>query len=85
MSYNTDPMGKALDDHITGHWGEDNVQPEFNLSEKGKQVFKHGEYLYLQSDVKEFIRLLKEECRIYKLSQDIEISIDKLAGEELIK
>ena len=23
MGYNNDPMGKALDDHITGHYGED--------------------------------------------------------------
>ena len=25
MSYNNDPMGAALDRHITGNWGEDSV------------------------------------------------------------
>lgn len=28
MSYNTDPMGAALDRYITGNWGEDSVQDD---------------------------------------------------------
>ena len=41
MSYNTDPMGKALDDHITGHWGEDNVKPDADvIVEEMQELFK---------------------------------------------
>lgn len=28
MTYESDPMGAALDRHITGNWGEDSVSPE---------------------------------------------------------
>lgn len=30
MAYWNDPMGAALDRHITGNWGEDSVQSDFD-------------------------------------------------------
>lgn len=53
---------------------------KFNLSEK-----RLWANMYREDDVKEFISRLKKECDFYKLSSDIKISIDKLAGKYLIE
>ena len=61
------------------------MKKEFNLSEKKGACPRYTEDWYLEEDVKEFIKLLKEEM-IYT-SQDTEIFnkelIDKLAGDDL--
>jgi hypothetical protein len=64
---------------------------EFNLS-KYKLTTGEGNKVYLQEDVKEFIRLLKESIHIEeyselmdkRLTDAIEKQIDKLAGDKLI-
>lgn len=56
------------------------METEFNLSNKIIQW--DGSSLRLE-DVKEFIKLLKEYCRI-NLRYDVINEIDKLAGEKLI-
>lgn len=57
---------------------------EFNLSEKQLEVMTSGLKLYEEKDVKEFIRLLKEEMYCYSDKEIIDMKIDKLAGEKLI-
>jgi UDP-glucose 4-epimerase len=65
---------------------------EFNLSDKA--MFNGNKPLcFREDDVKEFIRLLKEELNDWKEIKDmcltewnvLEYKIDKLAGEELVK
>lgn len=56
---------------------------EFNLSEKIGDVGDEWDSALTQSNVKEFIRLLKEELgknSYFTLAQEL---IDKLAGEKL--
>ncbi len=57
---------------------------EFNPSEK-KQKFHLEPYFYCETDVKEFIKRLKEEFKEYlhygKGVNDVDYIIDKLAGE----
>jgi len=73
------------------------MKKEFNLSEKGKQHLvsfdnqlrtKFSErLLFEEEDVKEFIRLLKEDIEEYEfipsINQDLFDMIDALAGEKL--
>jgi hypothetical protein len=72
------------------------TKEEFNLSEKSECFGEDGEYIgrgYMEEDVKEFIRLLKEELSKSSVnsSQPTNIrmraifneKIDKLAGKEL--
>jgi hypothetical protein len=72
---------------------------EFNLSEKihaGSMLAEHHEYFW-KEDVREFIKLLKEKIDSaeldyyqdttdspFKMTKQIRIEIDKLAGEKLI-
>jgi len=53
---------------------------QFNLNDKIKQ-FEDLENYYLEKDVKEFIRLLKEKLHFTKEELDF---INELAGDELI-
>jgi hypothetical protein len=71
---------------------------DFNLSEKAKEqqiscpdgrigcLVYHFKRVYSEEDVKEFIRLLKEEVKVsFEVTTDyFNRVIDKLAGEELI-
>ena len=56
---------------------------EFNLSDKMGVHYENYPDAILVEDVKEFIRLLKEEAKYYVKAEDVIISIDKLAGEKL--
>ena len=66
---------------------------EFNLSEKEGEAWPGGEHYYIESDIKEFIKRLKEEvdnsqydyANLEHVNKDkvMEI-IDKLAGSKLI-
>lgn len=62
--------------------GEDTGE-DFNLSEK--RISAGTNYIYKQKDVKEFIRLLKEEIKEkYKWNKKVFFElIDKLAGDKL--
>jgi hypothetical protein len=63
---------------------------EFNLSEKIEQThFNEPIDMLKAEDVKEFIRLLKEECEEFNLYNGCDFKnigdiIDKLAGDNLI-
>lgn len=68
---------------------------EFNLSKlgasvKGNCTFDGGEIIFFKKDVKEFIKRLKEMCgcdnqrTIVIENSDLNIIIDKLAGDKLI-
>jgi hypothetical protein len=62
---------------------------EFNLSEKEVETFDKSDCAlykgcYSREDVKEFIRLLKEDCNKNDGYTDID-TINKLAGERLIE
>jgi len=57
------------------------MEKEFNLSEKRTEDIL-GEWSYEEKDVKEFIRLLKEDERFGDYHK---WKINKLAGDELIK
>jgi len=67
------------------------MSEEFCLSEKRKVWVPSDNYAYLPEDVKEFIRLLKEDFRkiIDKKgvveSSDIKWTLDKLAGKGLVE
>jgi hypothetical protein len=64
-----------------------NIKEEFELSERRQD--EYGDYCYKQEDVKEFIRLLKEnvakvENAVWMHELNIFYAeIDKLAGEKL--
>ena len=66
---------------------------EFNLSDKevyAPEVKTLGrtyeESLVIpKKDVKEFIKLIKDKCKLHVLAQDIIIYLDKLAGDKLTK
>ena len=69
------------------------MEQEFNLSEK--KILSNDEpirYIYIEEDVKEFIRLLKEEMKTGLIADKryngirlrIEYIINKLTGEKLI-
>lgn len=62
------------------------MSEEFNLKEK-RETSRNGAYnVYPEEDVKEFIRLLKEEYKSRRPKAEtwfLEIIIDKLAGEKL--
>jgi len=61
---------------------------EFNLSKKQyEEDWNSNEILYKESDIKEFIRLLKEELNDdtkFSDRQDFEEFLDKLAGINLV-
>jgi len=66
------------------------MKEEFNLYEKRKFGIGIDEYIYLERDVKEFIRLFKKELIEDKIIEDFMVSrkkvietIDKLAGDKL--
>jgi hypothetical protein len=64
------------------------MKKEFNLSEKEIWVDEPSEEFYFKSDVKEFIKLLKEKCVDDSGKKDFVLydawnKIDKLAGSRL--
>lgn len=60
------------------------MEKEFNLSEEITPAYGWNDNtkVILAEDVKEFIRLLKEDFKS-KIGETAEIIIDKLAGEKL--
>ena len=64
-----------------------NTKKEFNLSEKAGLVGKESNFrkehvIYFEEDIKEFIKIVKEEVLIY--GRRALPRIDKLAGDKLI-
>lgn len=63
---------------------------EFNLSDKGQESSslttddENFAIIYLDKDVKEFIKRLKEKCEGYENYKYAHEDIDKLAGDKLI-
>ena len=59
----------------------------FDLSKKMFIVDNNEQHLIMEKDVKEFIRLLKEELKItFPFSENkMKTIVDKLAGSKLVK
>lgn len=69
------------------------MKPEFNLSSKVVYCNNKTIEFFYKEDVKEFIKRLKEEIELLKITRNINILyyrkmvkiIDQLAGEKLVK